>query len=159
MFMDKREFFESVLSYFLVVSKFDSCNAYSLSDYVLKNFSFDLEFRSSNSKIMLDDLNPIISPVILGFRDMTKDIRILPPTKNWSCLTFSIGNDLTPINLSLKKMISTEIPVIDLDDLRVAIRSGNLSLPIYLAKLDLSNTQNISNLKRILLRKLEVSNK
>jgi hypothetical protein len=155
--MDKREFFENVLSYFLVACKFDCCKAHSISDYSFKKNSNDLEFRSSNSKIMLDSLNPISSPIILGFKDMTKDIRVLPPMNNWDCLTLSIGNNLTPINLSLKKMILTEIPVVDLDDLKVAINSGNLSIPIYLAKLDLSNKSNILNLKRILLKKLDVS--
>jgi hypothetical protein len=156
--MDKRDFFENVLSYFLVVSKYDSCKAYSISDYILKKNSFELEFRSSNSKIMLDNLNPIRSPIIIGFKDMTKDIRILPPVNISDNLTFMIGEKLCPINLSLRKMISREIPVIDLDDLKVAIKSGNLSIPIYLAKLDLSNMENILGLKRILLRKLEMSN-
>lgn len=154
--MEKRDFFNLVLNYFLVVSKDSASGVYSISDYMLKKDSFDLSFRSSNSKIILDKLNPIRKPLIKGFKT-TKDIRVLPPTEDWESLTISIGNNLSPINLSFKKMINTEIPVIDLNDLKFSIKSGNLSVPIYLAKLDLSSKSDIIEVKRILLRKFDIS--
>lgn len=161
--MNRKEFFEDVVNHFLFVSKNEGnvsslgYPGYSLLSLKLNGGVNKLTINTEE-KLILDQLNSLKHPVI---EDLKEDSQysILPSTDGWESLTLKTPNGLNSINRGLSDLIKTEFPVIDFNDLKLAMKADHLELPLKLCKVDIGLSSELKGLNEILLKKLAIYSK
>ena len=155
--MDSREYFESVLSHFLVVHKNDNGHGYTISDLKLIEGTLKLTFRDASEKALLDDINTLKFPLIEDLIEEDRTFRILPSQENSDELTLQCGNEISNFSSNFNKnMNKNDILVLELTDLKNALKLGLTVINLNLAKYDFGLVREMRELREIVKRKYSI---